>query len=119
MSTDENQEQQDGGHEDYQEEFIHDGEILEELALNDQIQGDGDESMSDDEMPIDEQPLDGEQQDIPDDSVQGFYAHKEPVFCVSLHPLLPIAATGGGDDQSMMWNYQSGELIAILASNQN
>ena len=97
---------------------------MEELALDENHEGF--ESHSDEEMQTDEQvaqQAEVENQEIPDDSVQGFYEHKgdffslEPVYCVTLHPLLPIAATGGGDDQSMMWNYQSGELIAVLASN--
>lgn len=120
MSSDEAE-----GHQDYQEEFINDGEILEELALdNDQID---DDSMDDEDGELEQnneemqgeqlQQGDNMQEDIPDDSVQGFYGHnKEPVYGVAVHPLLPIAVSGGGDDQSMLWNYQSGELIAILAS---
>lgn len=101
------------GHEDYEEEFIHDGEILEELALNPENM---DHGSDDDEMEIQPEPTAGNmEQDIPDDSVQGFFGHKEPVYSVDVHPLLPIAVSGGGDDQSMLWNYQSGEQIAILA----
>ena len=73
--TPENQPEE--GHEDYQEEFIHEGEILEELALDDHHEDL--ESQSDEEMQTDEQvaqQAEVENQEIPDDSVQGFYEHK-------------------------------------------
>ncbi|KAI8929856.1 WD40-repeat-containing domain protein [Entophlyctis helioformis] len=53
--------------------------------------------------------------DFVDDSVQGFFDHKEPVYTVALHPTDPtLAATGGGDDRSYLWRVDTGEKVFDL-----
>ncbi|KAJ2477977.1 60S ribosomal subunit assembly or modification protein [Coemansia sp. RSA 2320] len=52
---------------------------------------------------------------LEDDSVQGFFAHKEPVFAVALHPTQQsVAVSGGGDDRAYVWRLDSGEPVAEL-----
>ncbi|KAJ1512787.1 hypothetical protein HMI54_008612 [Coelomomyces lativittatus] len=40
-----------------------------------------------------------------------FDAHKEPVYAISCHPTLPYVVSGGGDDESYVWNIQTGQLL--------
>eukprot|EP00842_Homolaphlyctis_polyrhiza_P005308 jgi/Hompol1/5779/HPOL_004687-RA len=50
-----------------------------------------------------------------DDSVQGFFEHKEPVYAVALHPIdATLAATGGGDDRSYLWRIDTGDKVYDL-----
>ncbi|TIA96960.1 hypothetical protein E3P96_03490 [Wallemia ichthyophaga] len=51
-----------------------------------------------------------------DDSIQGFFNHKEPVYALSIHPINPdIVASGGGDDKAHIWSITDGEhAIAVL-----
>ncbi|KAJ2798235.1 60S ribosomal subunit assembly or modification protein [Coemansia helicoidea] len=52
---------------------------------------------------------------VEDDSVQGFFAHKEPVFAIDLHPKMPtLAVSGGGDDKAYVWRTDTGEEVAAL-----
>ncbi|RKP38736.1 WD40-repeat-containing domain protein [Dimargaris cristalligena] len=47
-----------------------------------------------------------------DDSVQGFFAHKEPVYSVDLHPTDDtLVLTGGGDDKAYLWRRDTGEAV--------
>ncbi|KDQ08693.1 hypothetical protein BOTBODRAFT_179621 [Botryobasidium botryosum FD-172 SS1] len=49
-----------------------------------------------------------------DNSVQQFTTHAGSVFTVSVHPTLPIAASGGEDDLGYLWDITTGEQIAKL-----
>lgn len=51
-----------------------------------------------------------------DDSIQGYFNHKEPVYSLSIHPNNPdIVVSGGGDDKAHVWSMVDGEnAIAIL-----
>ncbi|KAJ8331878.1 60S ribosomal subunit assembly or modification protein [Batrachochytrium dendrobatidis] len=52
-----------------------------------------------------------------DDSIQGFFEHREPVYAVALHPIdQTIAASGGGDDRSYLWRMDTGEKVYNLAT---
>ncbi|MDP2438888.1 MAG: hypothetical protein Q8P67_24345 [archaeon] len=35
------------------------------------------------------------------------FSHKDSVFCVAMHPTLPVCASGGGDDVAFLWDYQA------------
>ncbi|KAI9297963.1 WD40 repeat-like protein [Neoconidiobolus thromboides FSU 785] len=49
---------------------------------------------------------------LEDDSVQGFFEHKEPIFSVNVHPTLDnLVVTGGGDDKAYLWNFTTGETV--------
>ncbi|KAJ2723107.1 60S ribosomal subunit assembly or modification protein [Coemansia sp. Benny D115] len=53
---------------------------------------------------------------LEDDSVQGFFLHKEPVFSVDLSPAnQSLAVSGGGDDRAYLWDITTGETVAELA----
>ncbi|KAL2911525.1 60S ribosomal subunit assembly or modification protein [Polyrhizophydium stewartii] len=57
----------------------------------------------------------GEEIAFVDDSVQGFFDHREPVYAVSLHPSDPtLAASGGGDDRSYLWRIDTGDKVFDL-----
>ncbi|KAJ2777153.1 60S ribosomal subunit assembly or modification protein [Coemansia interrupta] len=52
---------------------------------------------------------------LEDDSVQGFFAHKEPVFSVDLHPQQQtLVASGGGDDLAYLWRLDTGDIVGQL-----
>ncbi len=46
-----------------------------------------------------------------DDSVQGFFAHTDSVYCVALAATEPatLAVTGGGDDVAYLWRVEDGK----------
>lgn len=54
--------------------------------------------------------------ELADDSVQGFFDHREPVYAVAMHPKdNNIIASGGGDDKSYLWRADNGEKLFELA----
>lgn len=92
-----------------EEEFLDSGDVFAEIP------DDGDHPMDED----DEQDLDVEipaEDDIvwEDNSIQQFATHTGSVFAVSVHPTLPIAASGGEDDLGYLWNLTTGEEITKL-----
>ncbi|KAI9595074.1 WD40-repeat-containing domain protein [Syncephalis fuscata] len=67
-------------------------------------------------MPIAGTEMDEDMEEFKDDSVQGFFAHKEPVYCVAAHPTEPyLFATGGGDDKAYLWRADTGETLVELS----
>jgi len=94
-----------------EEEFIdpNDG-----VAIDD---GEGDIPMDDADDDPDSHPEHGEQDEVifEDNSIQQFPNHRQSVFSVSVHPTLPIAASGGEDEMGYLWNIQDGELITRLS----
>jgi len=80
---------------------------VEEAYLND----DDVDHVIDDANAMQEDFQDDEDQEFfVDDSVQGFFAHKEPVFDVAIHPTHSnLVVTGGGDDQGYLWDRETGE----------
>lgn len=76
---------------------------------------DGDEPMDED----DDDGDDGEQQQqaFEDTSLAAFYAHKDSVFHLSLHPNYPnppLAFSGGADDKGRLWDTRTGEALVEL-----
>lgn len=79
-----------------------------------------DEGEEERDVPMDDADDDGhdpEQDEVifEDNSIQQFLKHGQSVFSVSVHPTLPIAASGGEDEMGYLWNIQDGELIAPLS----
>ncbi|KAI8901623.1 quinon protein alcohol dehydrogenase-like superfamily [Globomyces pollinis-pini] len=102
-----------------QEEFINADEVQEVLEDGNEM----DEDLIDDENDMDEENVDMEQYaaelqeefNQQDDSIQGFFEHKEPVFTVAFHPSdITMAASGGGNDESYLWNPTTGDKIVDL-----
>jgi ribosome assembly protein SQT1 len=61
-------------------------------------------------------PQEGEDEIVfEDNSIQQFPTHRKSVFAVSVHPTLPIAASGGEDELGYLWNITDGEQIARLS----
>ncbi|KAI8353221.1 quinon protein alcohol dehydrogenase-like superfamily [Blakeslea trispora] len=53
--------------------------------------------------------------EIVDDSVQGFFDHREPVYAIAMHPTSNgIIVSGGGDDKSYLWRCDTGETLVCL-----
>ncbi|KAG0028349.1 hypothetical protein BGZ82_008472, partial [Podila clonocystis] len=97
------------------EEFLDPDEVDEEQILEHE---EGDMMEEDEDGEEAEQydqegnPVDDEMVEFHDDSVQGFFTHKEPVYDVALHPVHQnIAVTGGGDDKSYLWRLYDGEQL--------
>ncbi|KAF9178836.1 hypothetical protein BGZ51_000487 [Haplosporangium sp. Z 767] len=103
------------------DEFLDPDEVDEEQILEDDQENMMDED--DDENGEEAQqydaegnPVDDEMVELHDDSVQGFFAHKEPVYDVALHPIHQnIAVSGGGDDKSYLWRLYDGEQLYEFA----
>ncbi|KAJ3262276.1 hypothetical protein HK103_002689 [Boothiomyces macroporosus] len=100
--------------EDFQEEYIQEDEVAEAYDIPEY----NEEEIKEMENEMDEDMGDEVQQiELEDDSIQGFFEHKDPVYSIALHPNNPlIAATGGGDDKSVLWKLDTGEKIADLAT---
>ncbi|KAI9205088.1 WD40-repeat-containing domain protein [Polychytrium aggregatum] len=87
---------------------------------NDMLNDDDAEHYDDDADFDDEDGQEGDEMEggdfvLVDDSIQGFFDHKEPVYTVALHPTQEhIVATGGGDDKSYLWRLDNGEKMFDL-----
>lgn len=58
-----------------------------------------------------------EMDDATDDSIQGFFEHKDAVYVVRScpHPMAPgLIISGGGDDKAIIWNAFSGYPLMIM-----
>ncbi|TIB68177.1 hypothetical protein E3Q24_03781 [Wallemia mellicola] len=102
----ENIEEQDG-----QDLYLNKDEMLEE-----DLEDTGEPMEDDDDEGELEPELDEEQQanidmiNAKDDSIQGFFGHKEPVYAIAIHPNNPeIIVSAGGDDKAHVWNIIDGE----------
>ncbi|KAJ3359782.1 hypothetical protein GGF32_009017 [Allomyces javanicus] len=110
--------QRDAAEEKHFAEHDEAAEIIDVNATED------DAPMDEDDDDIDDGAAAGAQDDddddgmmeLHDDSVQGFFEHKQPVHCVALHPMHPtIALSGGEDDMAYLWNVATGERLHALA----
>ncbi|KAJ2871456.1 60S ribosomal subunit assembly or modification protein [Coemansia aciculifera] len=119
MNSDDRHNQHDE-EEDVEETFVDDDDVAD-VAHYEGEEGDEDMAMDDDDDDDDdddEQGDGGERSEIllEDDSVQGFFAHKEPVFSVDLHPTKQnLVVSGGSDDRAYIWQLDTGEQIAELS----
>ncbi|CAG8581751.1 13074_t:CDS:2, partial [Cetraspora pellucida] len=53
--------------------------------------------------------------ELVDDSVQGFFNHKDSVYAIDMHPIDEnIVVSGGGDEKSFLWRSDTGEQICEL-----
>lgn len=77
----------------------------------DALMGDDDDS-DDAELPTE---IDDDQMVLEDTSIQQFANHRKPVYAISAHPTLPVAASGGEDDLGYLWNIVDGEQILRLS----
>lgn len=51
-----------------------------------------------------------------DESIQGFFEHKDSIYCLAVSPSNPeLCASGGGDDLGYLWNISTGEKLATLS----
>ncbi|KAJ1729722.1 60S ribosomal subunit assembly or modification protein, partial [Coemansia biformis] len=102
--------------EDVEEQYVDESEIAGVVADGEGFAAD---MMDDDDDDDEGQGGEREEGDgevlLEDDSIQGFFAHKEPVFAVDLHPQIPeLAVSGGGDDKAYVWRVDTGEQVAEL-----
>ena len=59
-----------------------------------------------------EQQNDSDMVELVDDSIQGFFEHKAPVYTVSINPAdESMVASGGGDDKVYIWDSKTGALL--------
>eukprot|EP00741_Cyanophora_paradoxa_P021199 tig00000237_g20460.t1 len=99
-------------------EYLADEDVIEEVELDNM--GVEMEDADDDALgAIDENAVDegGDQElvDVKDESAAQFREHKDPVYCVALHPSNPeLAASGGGDDVAYVWNIATGQALHRL-----
>ncbi|KAG2179322.1 hypothetical protein INT44_006167 [Umbelopsis vinacea] len=112
----------------YEEEFDDavDEEYLVESEVAEEEHDDENEDFMDDEEEGDQDEYGGfhgvrevegddSVMEIVDDSVQGFFDHKEPVYTVAMHPKEnDIIVSGGGDDKSHIWRADTGEKLVTL-----
>ncbi|KAI8915601.1 quinon protein alcohol dehydrogenase-like superfamily [Gorgonomyces haynaldii] len=88
-----------------QDEIIDQADIQEEFDDNDDMA-----PMSDDDD--EQEPLERPVLEIVDNSVQGFFEHKEPVYTVALNQR--VCVSGGGNDKSFLWSIDTGEKLFDL-----
>ncbi|KAJ2157847.1 60S ribosomal subunit assembly or modification protein [Coemansia sp. RSA 552] len=111
--------------EDLQETYVDEGDIADVIE-GDHMDDDGSDmnddgsDMDDDGSYMDEDSagpssMQGEEVVLEDDSTQGFFLHKEPVFSVDLHPTQQnLVVSGGGDDRGYLWHLDTGQVVAEL-----
>ncbi|KAJ2450007.1 60S ribosomal subunit assembly or modification protein [Coemansia sp. RSA 2336] len=109
----------DHGYDDDVEETYVDENDIADVYDDQPLDGNMDEEgMDEDGMDEDDVPEGSSPKDqvlMEDDSVQGFFAHKEPIFSIDLHPTRQnLAVSGGGDDKAYLWRIDTGEQVAEL-----
>ncbi|KAI0242324.1 60S ribosomal subunit assembly or modification protein [Massospora cicadina] len=91
----------------------------DEVADIEELDGEGPPE-ADDDMEVGPNEMSGErganQFEFVDDSVQGFFEHKEPVFDVAINPAqLTMVISGGGDDRAYIWDRASAHGDSVIA----
>lgn len=84
---------------------------------SDHDMSDSDDDDEDDEQDDAEQDAnEAMEEDFVDESIQGFFEHKDSIYCVTSSPSNPdLFATGGGDEMGYLWSVTSGEKLATLS----
>ncbi|KAJ2815695.1 60S ribosomal subunit assembly or modification protein, partial [Coemansia erecta] len=104
--------------EDVEETYVDDGDIADVVPddpTDDVPMDDEDDNMDDDNMQDDASEGAKDEVVLEDDSIQGFFTHKEPVFSIDIHPTeQTLAVSGGGDDKAYLWRTDTGEQLAEL-----
>lgn len=91
-----------------QEEFVDINEIAEEVpedfgpAPEENYDMEGEENYD-----MDDEMQDSLQIDLSNNSWTYFDQHKDSIFTIFSHPLLPMVVTGGGDNTAFMWTTHS------------
>ncbi|KAJ2856271.1 60S ribosomal subunit assembly or modification protein [Coemansia erecta] len=107
-TTDEQHMQAEEYHnEDVEETYVEDDEVADVVNDDDddamegaESEGEAEDMMYDEDEEGSEAAREGEVL-LEDDSIQGFFTHKEPVFSISMHPKDPhLVVSGGGDDRA-------------------
>lgn len=97
-------------------EVIEMEEVGEHMDDSDEEGAQGEELDQGDDQ---EEEMDGAEQLLAsgfDDSTATYFGHQQPIFSVALHPVDPlIAISGGEDDMGHIWRTDTGETVAQLA----
>ncbi len=95
-------------------------EFVEEAALEDGIDPDTIEPTGEPEEETVTVAGPGAMVELQDDSVQGFFDHKEAVFCVAISPAdSNVVACGGAEDKGFLFNAADGERLAELGGHED
>ncbi|SAM04289.1 hypothetical protein [Absidia glauca] len=111
--------EQDNGEEEYLQQDEFDSEEVVDLGEGEPMEESDDDDMEE-ENPLEgydvrQSETDENLLELADDSVQGFFDHREPVYAVAMHPKdNNIIASGGGDDKSYLWRADNGEKLFEL-----
>ena len=65
-----------------------------------------------DEDLLEDQDFEMDQQPFEDDSIQGFFGHKNSVYCLDVAG--DLAISGDGDDRAFLWSISDGETLWAL-----
>jgi ribosome assembly protein SQT1 len=95
-----------------EEEFLDPNDVEAAEGNDGDLPIDDDDDSDDAERPTES---DGDQMVLEDTSIQQFANHRKPVYAISVHPILPIAASGGEDELGYIWNIVDGEQILRLS----
>ncbi|KAJ1947107.1 60S ribosomal subunit assembly or modification protein [Kickxella alabastrina] len=100
-------------------DVVGDGEYNDDDdAAMDYEDGDDNEEHSDDDGEMNQEEGSSQQRGevlLEDDSIQGFFLHKEPVFSVDINQKNEnLAVSGGGDDRAYLWRLDTGDTVAEL-----
>lgn len=96
-----------------EEEYLDPNDVLAEDNDEGDIPMDEDDEDQVGDLPTENDPDD--EMVLEDTSVQQFADHRKPVYAISTHPTLPIAASGGEDELGYIWDIRTGETILRLS----
>ncbi|EPX73023.1 ribosome biogenesis protein Sqt1 [Schizosaccharomyces octosporus yFS286] len=102
--------------EENQEVYLQENEV-EEVVNQDENEMEQDFEENEE---LDQDQGAGEIQSVMDLSVQGFFEHKDSVFCVSMNPVKSnLCVSGGGDDLAYIWDITTGEQVCQLTGHKD
>ena len=114
--------------EEYPENTEAEGEFIEPSDVFAELEDDGDILMEEDGNEGGDDPIPevleisddpsaedfGDEVIYEDSSISHFAEHQGSVFAVAVHPLQPLAVSGGEDDLGYIWNIEDGEVVVKL-----